>query len=618
MNVFALFSFISFILFLQAGVYILYKDRRKLLNRVFVLLSFLFALYALSYNLFFNAETLEEVYLYDRIASPGWIFFPVVSVWFAIVLTNNKSYVIRFICYLFLVPTALFSLYVALTDLESVKLFYYQNGNWFYTPYDHTFAYMLFIVYLTASVLVMYFVLIGWYYSADNNRQRMQAKIMLAALSVFFVLTFITNLVLPVIQMDFLPALAPINALALIGGMFLTLVLQPKVYIAPELIYNLIHMHVKEFVFMLDKDLKIFSANQYSLSQLKYNPYDLQKKDPYLFFSDFNKVLQTIQKMSKRDDSPQIRMDLITRDGKSIPVLLSVIKVRNSYQKVEGFALVCTNYKQKMQLKEEIAERVRTEKNLYQIRKELEYLVKKRTHELQEANQRLQQEVVERKRAEQQIKADLEQKIELVQEVHHRVKNNIQMIISLINMLSSHPVIDSQTSDHLRDIAEKVRYISRIHEDFYASPNLSRIAFSPYLKKTIGELYSNYGRSSEIVFKLNIADEYLEINQAIPLGIIFNELLINAMKYAFIEGSRPDEKSVIRVEFFKRNGIVTLLVNDNGVGLPKGFNLVHSGNVGLKLVRILTKDHLRGVIESSVNYGTRFKVTFDENLITLS
>ncbi|MBW6478348.1 MAG: PAS domain-containing protein [Bacteroidales bacterium] len=616
MNVFALFSFISFILFFQAGVYFLYKDRRNLLNRVFVLLSFLFALYALSYNLFFDAKTLDEVYLYDRIASPGWIFFPVVSIWFAIVLTKNKSYIIRLICYLFLLPTAFYSLYVALTDLESVKLFYFQNENWFYTPYDHTFAYMIFIVYLIVSVLVMYFVLIGWFYSAENNRQKMQAKIMLAALSLFFVLTSITNLVLPVIQLDFLPALAPINALTLIGGMFLTLVLHQKVYIAPEHIYNLIHLHVKEFVFMLDKDLKIFSANQYSLRQLKYNPYDLQKKDPNLFFSDFNMILQAVQKMSKRDDSPQIRMDLLARDGKSIPVLLSVIKVRNSYQKVEGYALVCTNYRQKLQLKEEIAERVRTEKNLYQIRKELEYLVKKRTHELQEASQRLQQEVVERKRAEQQIKADLEQKIELVQEVHHRVKNNIQMIISLINMLCSHPVIDGQTSDHLRDIAEKVRYISRIHEDFYASPHLSRIAFSPYLKKTIGELYSNFGYSSEIVFKLNIADEYLEINQAIPLGIIFNELLVNALKHAFAYETIPDEKSVIRVEFFKRNGIVTMLVIDNGIGLPSGFSLANSGNVGLKLVRILTKDHLRGIVESSVNHGTRFKVTFDENQIT--
>ena len=616
MNLFALLSFISFILFLQVGVYVLFKDNRSLLNRVFILLSFLFALYALSYNLFFSAENLEDVYFYDRVASLGWIFFPIVSVWFAILLTKNKSNIIRFICYLFLLPTALISFYVALVDLESVKLFYYHNENWFYTPYDHTFAYMLFVIYLIVSILVMYFVLIGWYYSADNNRQKMQSKIMLTTLSVFFFLTFITNLVFPVIQMNILPALAPINALVLVGGMFLSLMLQPKEHIAPELFYNLIHWHVKEFVFMLNKEIKIFSANQYSLSQLKYSPYDLQKKDTQLIFSDFDKIIEAILKMGKRDDTPQMRMDLLTSDYKSIPVLLSVIKVKNSYQKVEGYALVCTNHKQKLKLKEEISERVRTEKNLYQIRKELEFLVKKRTHELQEANQRLQQEVIERKRAEQQIKADLEQKVELVQEVHHRVKNNIQMIISLINMLCSHPVIESHTSNHLRDIAEKVRYISRIHEDFYASPNLSRIAFSPYLKKMIGELYSNYGNGSDIVFKLNITDEYLEINQAIPLGIIFNELLVNAMKYAFINEARPDEKSIIRVEFFKKSGKVIMIVNDNGVGLPEDFNLVHSGNVGLKLVRILTKDHLRGVIESSVNHGTRFKVTFDENLIT--
>lgn len=562
--------------------------------------------------MFFGAETLEEVYLYDRIASPGWVFFPVVSVWFTILLTQNKSSVIKLITYFFLLPIAIISLYTVFTDLESVKLFYRDSGNWFYTPYEHTIEYMLFVIYLMASVLTMYFVLIGWYYSVETRRQKIQANIMLLSLTVFFILSFITNLVLPVIQTDIIPAIAPVNALFLVGGMFVTLLFRPTQEIAPEMIYNLIFRYVKEFVFFLDKDGKILSANQYTLNHLKFNNYDLQKKDPAYIFSNSDKILENVRRMGNRTNSSLMRMDLINRDNQNTPVLMSIIKVDDPNKRLIGYTLVCTNYRQKLQLKEEITERVRTEKNLYQIRKELEFLVKKRTYELQEANQRLEQEVVERRRAEQQIKSDLEQKIELVQEVHHRVKNNIQMIISLINMLCSHPVIDSQTSDRLRDIAEKVRYISRIHEDFYSSPNLSRIAFAPYLKKTIGELYSNYGSKSEIVFKLSISDEYLDINQAIPLGIIFNELLINSMKYAFVDGVDSGEKSVIRIEFFKRSGKVSLVVNDNGVGLPDGFHPARSGNVGLKLVHILLKDHLRGILESTVNHGTYIKVTFDE------
>lgn len=583
---------------------------------VFSLLSFLFGLYAITYYLFFEAKTLEEVYLYDRIASPAWSFFPVVSVWFTILLTRNRSKVIRAIIFFFLLPVATFSVYTVFTDLESVKLFYMENGNWFFTPHEHTFEYMLFVIYLMVSVLIMYFVLIGWYYSVETRRQKIQANIMLLSLTVFFILSFLTNLILPVIQTDIIPAIAPVNALFLVGGMFITLMFEPRQDIAPIMIYNLISRYVKEFVFFLDKDGKILSANQYTLNHLKFNNYDLQKKDPVYIFSNFDKILENIRRMGKRTNTSLMRMDLINRDNQFTPVLMSIIKVDDPNKKLVGYTLVCTNYSQKLQLKEEIAERVRTEKNLYQIRKELEFLVKKRTYELQEANQRLEQEVVERKRAEQQIKSDLDQKIELVQEVHHRVKNNIQMIISLINMLCSHPVIDNHTSDRLRDIAEKVRYISRIHEDFYSSPNLSKISFAPYLKKSIGELYSNYGKKAEIIFKLNISDEYLDINQAIPLGIIFNELLINSMKYAFVHESESDEKSVIRIEFYKRSGKVSLVVNDNGVGLPAGFHPARSGNVGLKLVRILIKDHLRGIIESNVNYGTRIKVTFDENVNT--
>ncbi|MFN2394992.1 MAG: histidine kinase dimerization/phosphoacceptor domain -containing protein [Bacteroidales bacterium] len=616
MNIFALLSFVSFILFLQAGVFVLYKNSRSKLHLVFSLLSFLFALYAISYFLFFDAETLEEVYLYDRIASPAWAFFPVVSVWFSILLAQNRSRVIRFIMYFFLLPMAIFSVYTVYTDLESVKFFYSENGNWFFTPYEHTLEYMLFVIYLMVSVLTMYFVLIGWYYSVEIRRQKIQAKIMLLSLTVFFILSFITNLVLPVIQTNIVPAIAPVNALFLVGGMFITLMFKSTQEIAPVMIYNLISRYVKEFVFFLDKEGKILSANQYTLNHLKYNNYDLQKKDPAYIFSNFDKILESIRRMGSRSNTSLMRMDLINRENQITPVLMSIIKVDDPNKRLIGYTLVCTNYRQKLQLKEEITERVRTEKNLYQIRKELEFLVKKRTYELQEANLRLEQEVVERKRAEQQIKSDLEQKIELVQEVHHRVKNNIQMIISLINMLCSHPVIDSQTSDRLRDIAEKVRYISRIHEDFYSSPNLSKIAFAPYLKKSIGELYSNYGNKAEIVFKMNISDEFLDIDQAIPLGIIFNELLINSMKYAFVDSVDSDEKSVIRIEFYKRNGKVSLVVKDNGIGLPDGFHPARSGNVGLKLVRILLNDHLRGIIESSVNHGTYIKVTFDENVNT--
>jgi len=614
MNFFAVLTFISFLLFLQAGVFILIKNHRLLINRLFALLSSLFAIYAISVYAFFQTTNVEKIYFYDRFASIGWIFFPLVAVWFYVIFSKNKSSYVRYIIHFFLTPVALFTFYKVLTDLESVKFFYYQDGVWFYTLYDYTISYILYVSYVVVCILIVYYVLIGWYYNYEKKREKMQSVVLLVSVSAFFVFSFLTSIVFPLFQSDVLPSLASINGLLLIGGGLVGILLEPRQLVSPAMIHNLVMSHVKEFIFFLDKDGRIKSTNQYTLQNLKYNIYDITKNNPDHIIFGYNKGISLLNKMQNRSISSQLRMDLITRDNQRIPVIMTAMKVTDDFQRKLGYAIVFLDYRQKLKLKEEVAERVRTEKNLYQIRKELEMLVKKRTFELQEANQRLENEVVERKRVEQQIKSDLQEKVELVKEVHHRVKNNIQMIISLANMLCSHPKIDSSSSEKLRELAERIRYISKIHEDFYASPNLSKIAFSPYLKKSVGELYGNFGRGVEIVFKLNLTDEFLEINQAIPLGIIFNELLINAMKLAYEIKNENKQKYVINVEFLKRNGKIFLIVKDNGLGLDSKEKYLKTGSIGLKLVNVLVKEHLRGTLEDShgSNYGINYRVSFDE------
>ncbi|MFW6249227.1 MAG: histidine kinase dimerization/phosphoacceptor domain -containing protein [Bacteroidota bacterium] len=612
MNIFAVLSFISSLLFLQAGIYSLIKDRKSPVNKVFALLSFLFAIYAFSYALFFNAETLEQVYLYDKIASVGWVFFPVVTVLFFYLLTRNMARRIFAIIFSALLLFAFYSFYVAIVDLESVKFFYQYEDNWYYTPYDTTISYYLFVFYLIASVLVVYYMLIGWYFMADSNREKYQAKILLFHLSFFFILSFFSNLVFPYIETHFVPALAPINALVLIGSGVYVLFFLPSASITPEMVYHLIVNHVKEFLLIADKAGKIYATNQYTLSNLKYNSYELNRCDLSDIFSEPEKVKEILQYMNSKNVSRQIRLSLLTRDKEKVPVVLYIIKIEDAFKRNLGYVFSCMDYRQKLKLKEEVAERVRAEKNLSQIRKELELLVRKRTQELQEANLKLQQEVVERRSAEEQIKNDLQEKIKLVQEVHHRVKNNIQMIISLVNMLCSHPKVDSQASETLRDIAEKIRYISHIHEDFYSSPNLSNIAFSSFLKKAIGELYRNFGQQRDIIFKLNLTDENLDISHAIPLGIIFNELLMNSLHYAFPTRENSTVKSTINVEFFRNNGEFSLVVSDNGVGLPLPFHELKSQKIGLQLVNVLTKDHLKGKISHFGQQGTTFIVKFEQ------
>jgi len=612
-NIFSILSIISFLIFLQAGIYASLMDWKSPHVKIFVLLTFLFAIYSGSYALFFNAETIERVYLYDKIAAVGWVFFPLVTVWFFISLTKIKNRVIFLICLLFLIPVSLYSFYVSLTDLESVKLYYEYNGKWFYTPNESRAIYYLFVLYLIVSVLISYFILISWYFTGSSNRQKYQAKGLLFVLSIFFGITFFSNLFLPYIQAHIIPAMAPINALIIVAGISWVLFFVPSGFITPEIVYGLIVNRIKEFLFIADNSGKIQRTNQYTLTNLKYNNYEIARSNLSDIFSDPVKVEDAIRSTKSRSVSRQIRIDLIAKNKELVPVMLYVIKITDHFKRTHGYVLSCMDYRQKLKLRDEVAERVRTEKNLSQIRKELEMLVKRRTQELQEANLRLQQEVVERRSAEEQIKADLQEKITLVQEVHHRVKNNIQIIISLVNMLCSHPKIDHSASEKLRDIAEKVRYISRIHEDFYSSPNLSNIHFSRYLKKAVGELYRNYGRGKEVVFKLNISDQYLDISEAIPLGIVLNELLINSLTHAFENQDMLIEKNTINIEFYRNSQQLTLVISDNGIGFPLPYQDIKTSKVGLQLVNVLVKEHLKGKISHYGQRGTTFMISFTKN-----
>ncbi len=614
MNVFTLLSFLSFLIYFQAGIVALHLNKKEKVFRVFAALSFLFAVYAFFYFLIFQTNSIEKVYLYDKLSSISWVFFPLITVWFFMLITKNNLQVVNVITLFFLIPVATISYYTVIKDIESLKLFYQSGGIWYYTPFDQTFEYLLFVLYLFTSAGLVFYMLITRFNSIRTGREKHVINVLILSMTTFFIFTLLTNLLFPLFSENFLPVMAHINALVVImGGLYVLWTMSSKP-ITPGILHNLVLNHMKEFLFILNKEKKIVMTNQFTLANLQYNQYELIRDDFSFVFSDYSKVENLLVSQSLYTEKQQIRNDLIARNKKSIPVMVSVIRIRDDYQKIRAYVLACVDYRQKLKLKEEIAERTRTEKNLSKIRKELEFLVKKRTFELNDANQKLQQESVERKRAELQTKADLDEKIELVKEVHHRVKNNIQMIISLINMLCNHPVIDNEASERLRETAENVRYISHIHEDFYSSPNLSKIDFSDYLKKQVGELYSNYGRGTDIIFRLNLSDEFLDINQAIPLGIIFNELLVNAMKYAFTHNNEQNgktKKNVVNVDFFKRNGQYNLVVRDNGIGLPEKMRDINNGRIGLQLVNILSIDHLKGTVENHVEYGTQFTILFD-------
>lgn len=219
-------------------------------------------------------------------------------------------------------------------------------------------------------------------------------------------------------------------------------------------------------------------------------------------------------------------------------------------------------------------------------------------------------DITERKLAEEQLKATLSEKIVLLKEIHHRVKNNLQIISSLLSLQSNY-VDEPRTLEILQSGQNRVASMALIHEQLYQSEDFASINVSEYIKNLATNLFSsfdNYG--SMISFQIEIPEIYLNIELAIPCGLIINELISNSLKYAFPQG----KSGKIRISLISSDGNIILTFSDDGVGIPKKLDWQNTDTLGLKLVNALT-NQIKGVLELHTNMGTEFKLTFPNKIL---
>jgi PAS domain S-box-containing protein len=216
----------------------------------------------------------------------------------------------------------------------------------------------------------------------------------------------------------------------------------------------------------------------------------------------------------------------------------------------------------------------------------------------------LMQDVTERRVAEERIRLSLKEKEVLLKEVHHRVKNNLQIISSLLNLQSKY-VKDNQALEMFKESRNRIRSMTLIHEKLYRSKDLANLDVAEYIQNLSSNLFRSYN-SGRVSLKTEVEDILLGIDTAIPCGLIINELISNSLKYAF-----PERQGEIFVDLHRDDGKLTLIVRDNGVGFPENVDFRNTDSLGLQLVCTLT-DQLDGAIELNRAGGTEFKITFGE------
>jgi PAS domain S-box-containing protein len=233
-------------------------------------------------------------------------------------------------------------------------------------------------------------------------------------------------------------------------------------------------------------------------------------------------------------------------------------------------------------------------------------------HEQELANQRLENEVRDRTQALRQLQAkedelrrSLNEKETLLHEVHHRVKNNLQVISSLLRMQGD-LLKDNQAAAALKESQHRIASMAHIHELLYSSQYIDQIDFAEYTRTLVAELLQSYtSLGHRVSVRFNTTHVLLKVDQAIPCGLILNELVTNALKYAY-----PSTSGEVVVDLTEdAAGLVTLSVADRGVGLPEGLDWQNSTSMGLPIVELLTQQ-IGGKLHVQTNPGTAFSVEF--------
>lgn len=216
-------------------------------------------------------------------------------------------------------------------------------------------------------------------------------------------------------------------------------------------------------------------------------------------------------------------------------------------------------------------------------------------------------DITERKKNDAQILSSLREKELLLKEIHHRVKNNMQIISSLLSHQSEY-TDDKRITEIFKDSQNRIASMSLIHEKLYRSKDLDKIDFADYITNLSASIFQSYDvNPGKITFNSKIDDIFLNIDYAIPCGLIINELITNSIKYAF-----PDEKKGnINVEFrHAGDKMYELIVSDNGKGLTKDIDFKRTKSLGLHLVTLLAEKQLHGTITLNQTNRTEFRIKF--------
>lgn len=314
--------------------------------------------------------------------------------------------------------------------------------------------------------------------------------------------------------------------------------------------------------------------------------------------NDFALVLMDVQ-MPEMDGFETAELMRANPNTRHQPIIFVTAGLRAATYEFKGYETGAVDYLMKPIEPFVLRGKVRIFADLYRQRRRIEQqerhlqsLVDQRTAELQRSSEKL--------------AASLHEKEILLKEIYHRVKNNLQIVSSLLAM-QARDAGDGAAADRLRESADRVRSIAMVHEQLYKSHNLARIDYDGYLTKLVDHLAETHQPlAARVPIRLDVDALQLGVETAVPLGLIVTELISNAYKHAFADAVGGEIRVVLRT---LDDGRVRLSISDTGRGLPPDYDIERAGSLGMRLVRSLT-DQLDGQLTIRSEGGACFVIVF--------
>ena len=594
-------SVIVFVLFIQKGIYGLLSTKIAYARSLFFL-SVYFACWSLSDVVLPMPEARDAFRPFDPVGLLGWSFLPLFTNWSLSHLVNHPTEPLKrraemLVLFLAGMPLALAASGHWIPGFDRFPLFR-SDGPW---PYFLALVLLVNAGYLLHKVY-------AWRKPQGENH--ISFRLVFLPLLLFLVISLALEFVLPL-------AIGPTAHMATPWPgiiWFAMLVHAMKIYdralvnpvrAAPVVIDNL-----RMAVFLCNIDHSLSKMNPAAMALFDRIRVPGEGDPLPAIFADPGKVEAGLLEASANGQSGPLEVAVSTGDGSAIPLLANFYLVSDGFNDVHGLAVVCRDLRIENLLDAKLRMAKDESRELAGQVLLLEGELSKHNAELAQISRELQMQFSESLRMEEKIESDLLERDILINEIHNRVIYNMNLMISLV---------EAQGADHypqafrqkLLEMAQRVRSILLVHQHLYLSVNYSEVDFKGFLLALKDELLAFYDLKDQVETDIDLGDEFIDISRAIPLGIIANELISNALTHAWSGSTEegPVTKK-LKIGFSRLKTGWQMTIADNGKGLPGGLQTGAGQTIGLALVKILVDDQVGGKVKMRTRKGTSFRIEF--------